>query len=210
MINQADLIKYPAPDFESGPHLYSVGGKSIYGFSEIAKAMGIINYSAVPVHIRERAMAIGSAIHLGCEYWDRGTLDESSLSDDTRGPVDAWKDFRQCNKFEPIVIELPMQNQPYRYCCTPDRVGLLDGKLTLVEIKTGEPQPWHMIQIEAQMLCLKKKMQKLIVQLKKDGTWSPHIIKDGYKFCKKTVNERENRMIWLSAVSLYHWKKENC
>jgi hypothetical protein len=62
------------------------------------------------------------------------------VSDENRGPVEAYARFCDRWRLEPIAAEVPVANTRYRYGGTADLfayVGALDNALCLVDLKTG-------------------------------------------------------------------------
>jgi hypothetical protein len=63
------------------------------------------------------------------------------VSDENRGPVEAYARFCDLWEIEPVAAEVPLANTEYRYGGTGDlfaRVGRLGGAYCLVDLKTGK------------------------------------------------------------------------
>lgn len=73
----------------------------------------------------------------------------------------------------PLLIETPaVCADRYRpYAGTPDALVLAAGKRTLVELKTGAPQPWHAVQVQAQwhLVGYERATQARLLYLDADG-----------------------------------------
>lgn len=188
------------PEFDPDRHLYFHQGKRLPGFTEIATEMGIINFSKVPRHSIERAMHVGKAVHLACQFLDEGRLDPKSVSDEIAPYLEAYKTFKDDMGFMPIETEMPVANLEYRYACTPDRIGTFKAnrkKPVIVELKKAGILPWHRCQLEAQALCVKPSPAKYLVQLRPDGKWKPYPCPDN--------TASYFRQVWLGAVQVWHF-----
>jgi hypothetical protein len=83
----------PIPHMDEN-HVYTYEGTRYPNVTSILSATGLVNYSAIPVAIKEAAMRRGSFAHKACELDDAGVLDEDTLDDSLRGYVKAWREFR--------------------------------------------------------------------------------------------------------------------
>lgn len=170
-----------ALEFNPDKHEYRVGGKVIPSVTEIC---GPLTYSKYKVDnaIVEQAAYRGSLIHELTALWDRGDLEEdSTLTADVGLYLMAWIQF--CHDYQPKwqYIELPLACR--KYAGTIDRIGEIDGKLVVVDIKTSSSMDRaNKIALAMQLfgywyLCSHNDIRinyekSLGVQLKKDGTYS--------------------------------------
>ena len=118
------------------------GRVELPGTTKVLSYHGIIDYAWLNDWYRDK----GKALHLATELWDRGVLDETTVDPRIQGRLDAWKKFRQDTGFEIVEIEKPSYHPHYLYGVKPDRWGLLNGKMTLVEIKPATVEKWHILQ----------------------------------------------------------------
>jgi len=176
-------------------HIYTVDGKEYPGvtsvINEILQCFGCID---------KKYMIRGNHAHKAIQYYDEGTLDESTVRDEIRPFVSAWKKFKFANK-----LNINFQNwkieQRYKsklgYCGTIDR----HCDRIVLDAKTGPHNPSYEFQLHAyhQMLFeldgIRREMY--LIQLKPDGEYK--IKKIPYK--KKTLNE------FLIMLSAYKIKK---
>lgn len=103
--------------------------------TEVIKLSGLMPESAF---IDPWYMGRGQAVHLATAFYDRGTLDDSTVANEIRGYLNAWVKFRAETGYTPAFIEKPLLHPVYGYCGTLDRDGL--------DIKSGSPAPWHILQ----------------------------------------------------------------
>jgi hypothetical protein len=68
--------------------------------------------------------------------------------------VEQWNGFAESHKIEPIHSEVTLWNHDYGYAGTADGIWNIDGKLTLVDIKTAR-NTWdeHWMQLKALREC---------------------------------------------------------
>lgn len=96
------------------------------------------DFSMIKDETLEFARHRGSMVHLACELFDRGTLDDESVDPRIRPYLDAWIAF--CRDLNPAWItefmERPMFHTSLSYGGTPDRVGVIGDKVCLIDIKT--------------------------------------------------------------------------
>ncbi len=177
-------------------HRYLLDGNPIDGLtSTIAEAGLIGNFGG------EWYLERGTAIHLATELWDKGTLDESTVDPQIQGYLASWKQFRKDQGYTPVEIEYQIYHPELLVGMKTDR---LPGPC---DLKSGSPEPWHILQIAAQWSTLyAHRLDKLIknpmdVYLDPDG--GPPKVK-AYKF----LELREAFKIYASMLVYLRWRRE--
>jgi len=122
-------------------HRYSNNLPSV---TTILKSVGLIDTAFYTEEGRER----GRAVHLACEYYDQGDLDEDSLDPQIAGYLQAYKKWKATFGYEFTWIEMPMQDKTGVYAGTSDRI-IERRPRQLWDIKSGPYQKWHRIQSAA-------------------------------------------------------------
>ena len=120
--------------FDDEKHKYTVDGIEIPSVTEIVAPLTYSKYS-VDSAVLLQAKRRGSIIHSVCADWDFGALtDDSEIAPDIAMYLLAWKNF--CHDYTPEwhYIESPMACN--EYAGTIDRIGEIDGKAFIVDIKT--------------------------------------------------------------------------
>lgn len=139
----ADLV------FDPAAHTYTLPDeRQVPSVTTILKACGIsTDFEAVAAMSQEKrdqieyARALGSAVHADCHAFDDGALDESTVHQDVRPYLDAWKVFRENYRLAPLTRERMVFDPRYFYSGTLDGIFRLpSGRLVLVDIKTGDPE----------------------------------------------------------------------
>lgn len=191
-------IDFVAPIFRDEDHSYTLDGRPIPGFTEIAQAEGLIKFSGIPKDVLDYAAERGRAAHLGCHYLDQEALDWKSVHHEVEGYIRGYEKFKKETGFVVFLSEQPMASRTFWFACTPDKIGQLNGENTVIDLKTGAPASWHGIQLSAQTLCLPDGFKRAGLYLTKEG---------GYRI--KPYSDRGDFNAWISAVSLHHWKSNN-
>lgn len=177
--------------FDEATHTYKVNGLPIPSVTEILKEEGFIDVSFFTDYGRER----GKLAHLAIHLFDQGELDEESLDPVLSPYVEAWKRFRADTGVEIIESEVPVVDLLGRYAGTPDKIVLLDGKQTILDLKTGAILPWVRLQLCA--YCEAKTIyRRAAVQLNDDGTYKMH-----------TYTDRQDFAIWNATLAVFWWKR---
>jgi hypothetical protein len=146
----------------------------------------------------------GTDVHAACAYLDEDDLDESSVSEDIRGYVEAWKKYKSESPSEFEFIEKRFENE--LYTGKPDRVisesstkyGLrVSGGV--LDIKTGPINKWTGLQIAAYCELTNARVG-VAVAIKKTGT---------YKVKVYLAQElQRNLHVFKGLLGYWHWKHE--
>ena len=191
--------------FHEDGHKYLIDGNRAISNTQILEAAGITDYSDVPDYALGFARNRGTAVHLATEYHDTGMLDEKTLHPNIIPYFNAWKLFRKESKFEIEHIELLVGNALLMIAGRIDRVGIYQGKRTILDIKSGYDQGGApAIQTGGYEYQYNKNFpkarahQRLVIYLKKDGTWEPRLYKS-----QNDIN------VFLAAYTVARWKQVN-
>jgi hypothetical protein len=178
--------------FNADRHEYSVNGVVYPSVTQVLKIAGLIDTTWFTDEARERGSYVAQATHM----LDEGTLDESSLDPALVPYVEAWKKFLADSKAEVIASEYAVVNTTYGYAGTLDRWLILNRHDTIIDIKGGQPLPWHPIQTAAYAGCLKTHFQRGSVYLRDNGTYR-----------LKMHNDENDRAVWMAALVIAKWKQ---
>ena len=171
----------------------------------ILSNVGISDFTKVHAQLLEDAGHFGTAFHSARHMLDMETLDEATLSEPLIPYVSGYKQFRK--DFNIIVLpdesERQFISKKWGFKGTPDIWPVIQGNRTLIDTKTSaQMYPATAIQIAAYQILLEengiKVHQRWGLQLNEKGT---------YKIIPYT--NVADRTVFLSAVTLYNWKKEN-
>lgn len=182
-------------DLDRTTHTYSPNLPSV---TQILKDAGLINTQWFTDEARDR----GSMIHLACEYYDQGDLNESSIDPDISGYLEAYKAFKRYAQYEPEWIEVPQKDPTGVYAGTADRI-VISRPRSLDDIKSGPYQPWHRIQSAAYVNMMDDpfSFERRGIYLKASGTYSIRVF--------PKTEYMHDLAIFQSALNLYYWKRRN-
>lgn len=175
-------------------HVYRLDGKVIDGLTNTIEEAGLIRNC--DSWYGER----GSALHLATEFYDKGTLDESTVDPQIQGYLESWKRFRKDQNYIPIKIEYRIVNTVLMVASKVDRIPLLD-------IKGGVPVPWHILQIAFQWATLISDHPREWIAKPMDV----YLDSDGGPPKVKVYNASELReayKVYSSMLVFVRWKRE--
>ncbi len=128
--------------FDPKEHRYFFGTREVPSVTAILKGAGLIDTDFMTEYGRTR----GSYVHEATALFDREELNESTLAPVLLPYLNAYKAFRAELGFEPIHIERPLGADLRGFAGTVDRIGMMNGRRALIEIKTSVEYAWHKLQ----------------------------------------------------------------
>ncbi|MFA6290153.1 MAG: hypothetical protein WC637_00150 [Victivallales bacterium] len=181
--------------FDAEKHEYRCNGVLYPSVTQILADMGLIDTSWFTEYSRER----GTLVHRIIQWHLAGDLDEESIDPALRPYFDAFIRFQEESKFVAEEVEKPFASVTCRFAGTPDLIGCLNGHNAIVDIKTGAPQPWTALQLAGYEILVKHpSMERFSLQLTDEGKYKLTHHKD-----------RQDRGVFLAALAVYYWKKNN-
>jgi hypothetical protein len=181
-------------------HEYKLDGMTIPSVTQVLKGAGLVNLDFVNEQLLEEKADLGKKVHLTTELYDNGTLDLDELHPTLKAYLDQWIKFRKDFNFIPTEIELQLFHKLYRYAGRIDRVGLAQGVLTELDIKSGMKFKHHAIQ-NAGYELLYNQGKKRGEQVKKRMT--VYLSTDGYKV--EPHNNENDKNVFLSALTISNY-----
>lgn len=168
-------------EFNAEKHEYDVLGTKLPSVTEICAPLTYSKYHLDNAMV-EQAARRGSVIHELCASYDRGDLEhEETVPADDAQYLLAWIKFCHDYQAKWEYVEIPMATRSF--AGTIDRIGIIDGKRVIVDIKTtASMDRANKISLCAQIMgyvflswdndfdC--SYSHSMGVQLKKDGTYS--------------------------------------
>lgn len=129
--------------FDSQNHVYKWNDKIVPSVTQVLTKVGAIDATWFTPEAAER----GKNVHSACELMELGTLDWLSVTDEIRGYLSAYELFLKESKWASTEIEKPLYSESIGIAGTPDRIGKLQGRTTILDIKSGAYQKWWELQI---------------------------------------------------------------
>lgn len=121
--------------FNEDAHEYQVNGEIIPSVSEIIRFIAREVYGEVVQSVLDNAADRGTRVHKATQMLD--VVHDVECDEDIVPYVQAYVQFLRDHKPKWDAIEKSFYNPECKYCGTVDRIGDLDGKKTLVDIKTS-------------------------------------------------------------------------
>ena len=157
--------------FDEG-HKYTLDGEELPSVSQLTRFISREIYGDVGQFNLDRAADRGTAVHKATELLDKyGTVE---IDEDISPYLKAYIAFRKEHKCEWQKIEYATHHPENLYAGTLDRVGTVDGKLAILDIKTSSTiqKPLYTAQLNLYREMLPDPIEQLIIlHLRKDGTY---------------------------------------
>lgn len=179
-------------NFNETTHVYTVDGEVYPSVTQILMAEGFIDSTWFTEWSRER----GKLVHLCAHLDDTGELDEDTVDPALAPYLEAYRRFKRETEFIASGSEVQMVNTSYRFAGTLDKVGTFkDATCAIIDLETGSHQPVKALQTAAYEILKGSPYKRFALQLKANGHYKLH-----------PFTNRQDRQIFLSALTIYHWK----
>lgn len=151
---------------------YRVNGKRVPSVTEILSIEGFVVFPRVPARLLEAAANRGRLAHAVTAKMDLGDF-VGSYPPEAEPYVKAYEKFRADSNFHPELVEHVIVNPRHRYAGTLDRVGLLNGRRVLIDLKcTAQCQKSVGMQLSAYELSLEEPVEaRFTLRLLSDGNY---------------------------------------
>lgn len=190
---------------DEATHEYWLGKRKFDSVTHILQYLGLTNdYSNISSFYAER----GTAVHKAVEYVDKGTLDDGKLDPIIRPYVAAYRRFLRESGYVPLHWEVPLHHPVLGYAGTIDKVGRLNGRPGVLDIKTARSvDPAVELQLCAYAVLWDEHHPenpaawKYALQLNDEGP-------EG-KYSLITKYSATSIDAWLSTLDVFKWKVKN-
>ena len=129
--------------FDSDQHIYYVNGEQVPSVTQALKKAGWIDGSFYAPAAAHRGTVAHEAIVLA----DQGIVGADFYASEIAGYVMAYLKFRRETDWQTVGYEEIVFSESW--AGTQDLRGTLNGKPTIIDIKTGKPAEWHGVQLAA-------------------------------------------------------------
>ena len=158
-------------EFDEKTHRYFRGDQERVGLTTLLRS-----YFGTSKYYTQRGRELGSALHLACQFLAEDTLDWDTLEPEIVEQAKAYRRFIQETGFFPQILEAPYHSMEIDVATKPDQVGLMMGRLSVVEIKRGAVLKQYELQTAGQKIILKDNdvdvQDRYGLYLKKNGKYS--------------------------------------
>ena len=192
--------------FDKDLHEYKIDGKPVPSYSQIARDLGLVDFSRVSEVNLKYKQEVGLAVHLAIFYANDGRLLMDSLDDVVRSYYNSWMLF--VDMYKPTIMtdysENPICSFRWNYGITPDIVMEQKGGLTVLELKcVSSMNPATALQTAAQKIALEE-----TYKLKIKHRWGLQLIPNDIPKISAYLKSTDESS-WKSAVNTWYWKKAN-
>ena len=186
----------PALEYEDSTHTYSIEGRRVPSVTQVIDWLD--PWHQTPEGIA--AGARGTIAHAACHLSDAGDWNPDGMDVEWLGYVEGWQRFLRESGYIVIDSECVAYSEQLQFAGRADRVGDLNTKPTLVDIKSGGARACHKLQTAAYQAAFRtrKPLQRACVYLRADGSYSLVMHKDPndiYDF--------------LAALRCVRWRERN-
>lgn len=157
-------------------HQYEVDGEKYTSTSEVIRFISRDEYGDINQYTLDNAADRGTAVHKAAEQLDR--YGDAEVDDAIVPYLQAYVRFLKEHKAEWSVIEKAMFHTERKYAGTIDRFGMVDGKASVVDIKTNSAIKKTLVKAQLngyedmrRSQGLPHAEQLLCLQLMKDGKY---------------------------------------
>lgn len=198
--------------FDPATHSFTLDGLPIPNVTGVLAPL--VDHDTSYYMYLESARRRGIAVHEATERYDRlrGALksawrpDDNSMAEVVAPYLAAWQKFLDDTGFEVHSIEELVASKRHRYAGILDRLGVLNGRRAVIDIKTTAAiKPVMGIQLAAYQaaynegrLKAEQYPQRFVCQLRKDGNYRLEEFRD-----------RADMTVFLALLTLYSWKQRH-
>ena len=199
----------PGPlNFDAKTHTYSDSLGPLSGVTSLLSGAGLIDYSFLTESKRDHVLDRGKKAHTLTEYYDQDDLVETNIDPQIKPYLESYKQFkRETPSLKILGIEKFVRHPLQRYAGKFDRLVMIEGKLCILDLKTGELQPWTALQLEGYRQAWEIEGGEKI-----HARYGLHLSKTGIFNKKKDFikyDDPSDAAAWLSVVTLARWKGRN-
>lgn len=192
-------------DFDPVSHSFTLDGLPVPSVTRVLAPLQEIN---IGYAFLEQARRRGSAVHAATEQHDRQQIWRPNDDDPTVETVapylDAWQKFLGDTGFEVHAIEEQVVSRRHRYAGILDRLGVLNGKRVVIDIKaTAAISPVMGLQLAAYQAAAnegrstaEKYPKRFVCQLEKSGTYRLQEFRD-----------RADMTVFLALLTVHQWRE---
>lgn len=186
--------------FNADTHTYTDNNKIL---PSVTQVLGLANlYEFVNANLLERAARFGTAVHKATELYDQGKLNTDTLDIALVPYLNGWKKFLRDTQFHVIHNEL-LVHSDMGYAGTLDRIGLIRGKLTLLDIKTTSVVPkTTALQLAAYKYAFEEMQTRKI-----DQCLCCQLKPDNYRLVE--YNNPSDFFMFCNFLTVYKWSQDN-
>lgn len=184
--------------FDEETHRYWLDDAEVPSVTTVLAGAGLVDWTYCNEWARERGSLVHKAIHIELT----SGLDWASVDELFHPYISAALAALQDMRCETKVSEGRVFSRLYGYAGTLDWIGIVDGKLSLFDWKTGPTVPAYALQTAAYADAYAEETgqrveRRYAVRLKQDGT-----------YCFEPFASRDDIVNFRAALRVVQWKRE--
>jgi len=158
------------------------GVRGLPSVTEVMDSVGLGFSGWMPPARREWALARGAALHAAIALDAEGALDDASVHPEIAGQLDAYRKWVAATQHVVLASEIELVHSRWQYVGHPDRVGLVGGKVTLIDWKHSVDRDYCALQMGGYAPLVREAFpdtpveQYVALSLSPDGNYSTHVI----------------------------------
>lgn len=157
---------------------YTIDGKKYARVTSIVKFSGLSDFSGIPERDREHYFKRGTENHRLWQMVEEGTADGFTFDPVVEQYRAGHAKFLRDTGFKAFDggIEKRVKNEFYGYAGTLDRLGMIGGRMVLLDYKTSALTAGTSLQTALYLLAMPElafyKVARYCVAIRKDGTYT--------------------------------------
>jgi hypothetical protein len=183
-------------EFDEQGHIYRQGGIIYPSVTQILMANGC--YGDAVKFFTDLGRERGSYVHLLVKYHLGGCLDYDEIDPVLLPYFNAWLKFEKDVGYASFSCEVPLVDEIHGFAGTPDLIGNVFSQDAVLDLKSGALLPATGLQLAGYEILHGKPLKRYGLQLQNTGN---------YKLTP--FQDRQDRGVFLSALTMYRWKKNN-
>jgi hypothetical protein len=135
MMRMTTMSKFKL-EFDEEKHIYRANGVIVPSVTEILKFLSVDTSANASPYLRQQAADRGTRIHEATIIYDYAGMDDELIDADIYPYIKAYADFVRDYRIRGYLLtEHALTNG--EYAGTLDRLAVIDGKITVIDFKTG-------------------------------------------------------------------------
>lgn len=188
--------------FDEAKHEYKESGLTIPSVTQIISDVKLIDLSFINEDLLKEKAELGNNVHLTTEMCDNDKLDISRLHPVLMAYLNQWIKFKKDFNFLPLEIEPMYYHSAYKFAGRIDRVGFIEDKKSIIDLKTGMKFKSHAIQTAGYKLLYNFKREKGEMAKRR---YCVYLTEDSYKV--EENKEQTDEAVFLAALTIYNYKR---
>lgn len=179
-----------------------MGGQRLPSVTEVLDPL--LELDGIPKHVLKAAAEFGTHVHMACDLFDKGVLDEPALDPHLVPYLNAWKQFLHDSGAVVLASEVRVHHPRYEFAGTLDKIVTYRRQRVQIDLKSGDvprtvgPQTAAYEAAHNYTADRSDVMRvRYALQLRPDAT---------YRLIKLT--DARDIHIFLSALNLHRWRNE--